>query len=78
MQLNEEIAELVTRLKSEVELHGGVTVTGEELRILCPDNLSASDQFMNIATLAHDESWSFAFLPDGTVRFGSYLETQRA
>ena len=66
------VAEQVARIRVEVERDGGATVGCEELRILCPDYLTVSEQFMRIATIAQREQWSFAFLPDGTVRFNSY------
>lgn len=64
--------ELIARLKTDIARDGGVTVGGEDLQLLCPENLSASEQFMRIASLAQAEHWSFAFLPGGSVRFGSY------
>ncbi|MDQ6939140.1 MAG: hypothetical protein M3119_03180 [Verrucomicrobiota bacterium] len=54
--------------------HGGVTIEGEELRRLCPDDLTTSEQFMRIASIAHAEGWSFAFLPGGKLRFGNYAK----
>jgi hypothetical protein len=63
----------VAGLRSAVERDGGVTVSCDELRILCPDYLTVSEQFMRIAAIAQEERWSFAFLDDGTVRFGSYV-----
>ena len=59
-------------LRATVARDGGATVGCDELRLLCPDYLSVSEQFGRIAEIAQKEGWSFAFLPDGTVRFGSY------
>jgi hypothetical protein len=50
----------------------GATVGCDELRLLRPDHLTVSDQFMRIADIARKEGWSFAFLPNGTVRFGTF------
>lgn len=65
----------LARIKSDVARNGGATVGCEELRLLCPDYLSVSEQFMRIASIAQTEGWSFAFLPNGTVRFGAYAKT---
>lgn len=69
------IAEELIRIKAEIERDGGATIGCDELRVLCPDYLTVSQQFMRIASIAQKEGWSFAFLPDGRVRFGSYLAT---
>ena len=66
------VVQQLERIKAEVTPDGGATVGRDELRILCPDSLSVSEQFMRIASIAQKEGCSFAFLPDGTVRFGSY------
>ena len=68
----EAIAAQVARIREEVIRDGGATVGSDDLPILCPDNFTVSEQFMHIATIAKNEGWSFAFLPDGSVRFGSY------
>jgi hypothetical protein len=74
MELDPAAAQELARLKSVVLRDGGVTVAPTELRLLCSDSLSVSDQFMAIASIARKEGWSFAFLPDGAVRFGSYAK----
>lgn len=61
----------VAAIRLIVRRDGGATVGCDELRLLCPDHLTVSEQFMRIAEIAQQEGWSFAFLPDGTVRFGS-------
>ena len=66
------VAQQLERINAEVARDGGATVGRDELRVLCPDSLSVSEQFMRIASIAQKEGCSFAFLPDGTVRFGSY------
>jgi hypothetical protein len=62
----------IVRIRAVVRRDGGVTVDTEELRLLCPDSLTVSEQFMRIASIAQAEGWSFAFLPGGSVRFGAY------
>lgn len=69
-QLQEQIA----RIREQVIRDGGCTVGCDDLRILCPDYMSISEQFARIAEIARRESWSFAFLPDGSVRFGAYAK----
>ena len=66
------VVQQLERINAEVSRDGGATIGRGELRILCPDSLSVSEQFMRIASIAQKEGCSFAFLPDGTVRFGSY------
>ena len=67
-----EIGQQIAAIREKVQEEGGCTVSCEELRILCPDHLSVSEQFARIAAIAQHESWSFAFLSGGRVRFGSY------
>ena len=70
-------AQLVA-IRSIVQRDGGATVGCEELQLLCPDHLSVSEQFMRIAEIAQSEGWSFAFLPDGSVRFGGYARASNS
>ena len=65
------VAAQVQAIREAIAASGGYTVGCEELKVLCPDYLSVSEQFGRIAGIAHDERWSFAFLPDGTVHFGT-------
>ena len=64
----------VAKIRAEVEQDGGANVSCEDLRILCPDEFTVSEQFMHIAHIAQRESWSFAFLANGTVHFGAYAK----
>jgi hypothetical protein len=64
--------EQVAAIRAEVALNGSCTVGCEELRLLCPDELSVPEQFARIARIAQRERWSFAFLPDGSVHFSIY------
>lgn len=68
------IAAQVAKIRLAVEENGGATVDCDDLRVLCPDELTVSEQFMRIAEIAQREGWSFAFLPNGAVRFGAYAK----
>jgi len=68
------IAAQVAKIRVAVKEDGGTTVGCEDLRVLCPEEFTVSEQFMHIATIAQRERWSFAFLPDGSVRFGAYAK----
>ena len=72
MAADPALMQQLERIKADVARDGGATVGCEELRILCPDYLTVSEQFMRIASIAQREGWSFAFQRDGSVRFGSY------
>lgn len=65
----------MAQIRARVARNGGATVGCEELRILCPDYLSVSEQFQRVAYIAEHEGWSFAFLHDGSVRFGAYAKS---
>jgi hypothetical protein len=64
----------MARLRGIVERDGGVTVGCDDLEVLCPDEFTLGEQFTYIATIAHEEGWSFVFLEDGSVRFGGYIQ----
>ena len=72
IELETETEEELVRIRAEVERDGGSTVGCEQLRILCPDHLTMAQQFLRIAQIAQKERWSFAFLSNGAVRFGTY------
>lgn len=63
----------VAKIRREVEQNGGSTVSCEDLRYLCPEEFTAHEQFMHIATIAQRNGWSFTFLPGGDVRFAAYV-----
>jgi len=69
---DEEVEAELARIRAEVLRSGGTSVGGDQLRVLCPDELSAPQQFARISAIARHEGWSFAFLPNGSVHFGSY------
>jgi len=63
-------------LKSQIEIvrqeiqDSGESVVGcEELRVLCPDEVPASNQWTAIAKIAKSENWSFTYCPDGSISF---------
>jgi hypothetical protein len=68
------IAAQVAKIRLEVEQQGGSTVACEDLRYLCPEEFTAHEQFMHIATIAQRNGWSFTFLPGGSVRFAAYVK----
>ena len=72
MQERTEIDAQLVALRLAVKRDGCATVGCEELRVLCPDYMSVPAQFQRIADIAQKEGWSFAFLPDGGVRFRSF------
>ena len=74
MSGNEQLQLEVGRIRAEVDRNGGCTVTCEQLRLLCPDELSTPQQFARVVAIAQHEGWSFAFLPNGSVHFGAYAQ----
>ncbi|CAN5595608.1 hypothetical protein BH18VER1_BH18VER1_04780 [soil metagenome] len=68
----------VAKIRENVRANGGFTVDPQQLRLLCPDELSVAQQFACIAAIAQHEDWSFAFLPSGEVHFGSYTTASSA
>lgn len=66
------VEQQIAKIREMVAAEGGATVGCEELKVLCPDYLTISEQFARIASIAQKEKWSFAFLAGGSVRFGSY------
>lgn len=71
----DDLEKCVAEIREKVRCGGGFTVDRERLRLLCPDHLTVPQQFARIAAIAQQEQWSFAFLPDGSVHFGSYSNT---
>ena len=67
-----EVRKQIAAIREKVNRDGGCTVGCDELRVLCPDYLTVSEQFARIAEIARVEGWSFAFLEHGAVRFGAY------
>lgn len=72
MEDNRALDEQLAKIRTEVQRSGGVTVQAAKLALFCPDHLSVSQRFRCIAEIAQTEGWSFAFLRDGSVQFGSY------
>lgn len=69
----QSISDEITKLRSQVARDGGCTIEASRLERLCPGARNAGQQFLQIAAIARAEGWSFAFLRDGAVRFGSYV-----
>lgn len=61
------IAAQVDRIRAEIGQCGESRVGCEELRLLCPDEVSAS--VTGIAQIAEWEGWTFEYFPDGSVLF---------
>ena len=64
-----EIAAQVDKIRAEIRQHGESRVGCEELSLLCPADVSESEQLTGIAQIAEWERWTFEYLPDGSVRF---------
>ena len=62
----------IAKIRHEVRRRGGFTVRCEQIRLICPENLTAPQQFACISAIAQREGWSFALLRDGSVHFGAY------
>ena len=56
-------------MRAAVERNRAATIGRDELRVLCPDEMTVPEQFQRIAEIAEEEGWNFAFLPDGRVQF---------
>ena len=59
----------VEKMRSEIRQFGESRVGCEELSLLCPADVSESEQLTGIAQIAEWERWTFEYLPDGSVRF---------
>lgn len=70
--LEGELKRLVAVIRETMEAEGGCTVGRAQLRLISPDELTVAQQFLRIAVLAQQQGWSFAFLPDGAVHFGTF------
>lgn len=66
------VASEVARIKRELICDGESTVDRIGLGIFVPEGTTATEQFNLISKLAIKEGWSFTFLPDGSIRFGTY------
>lgn len=61
--------EQVERIRAAVARDGASVVACKDLRVLCLDETTQMRQFQRVSDIAQQEGWSFAFLPDGSVRF---------
>ena len=59
----------IEKIRLAIESIGESIVTCDELRVLCEDEVVASNQWNAIARIAIQEKWSFTYFPDGRVRF---------
>jgi hypothetical protein len=57
-------------IRDEILAHGESIATCPKLLVLCPD-VAISGQWGEIAKIAIAEKWSFAFFPNGDVRFAN-------
>lgn len=64
-----DIAAQVDKMRGEIRQEGESRVGCDELSLLCPEEVSASQQLNGIAQIAEWEGWTFEYLPDGSVRF---------
>ncbi len=69
MQELPTFASHLAAIRDEIERAGEALVEWQRLQLLCPDQLTVSEQFRCIAEMARAEKWSFAFLPNRAVRF---------
>jgi hypothetical protein len=70
--VNRTVQAQLAAIRAEVDRCGGCVVPAEQLRLLCSDDLTSAEQFECIAAIAREEGWSFAFLSDGSVEFGTF------
>lgn len=61
-------ADLKARILTQIRRDGSSLVSYEELRAAWPDEFGTVLQFSLIETIASEEQWNFAFLPEG-IRF---------
>lgn len=59
----------VDQIRRDVERDGESCATGEELGVLCLDEVLYSAQFAYLTKIAQHEGWSFTFMPDHSVCF---------
>lgn len=64
-----DIAAQVDKIRAAIAQYGESRVGCEELRLLCPDEVSANKELTGIAQIAEWERWTFEYFPDGSVRF---------
>jgi hypothetical protein len=65
------IAAQVDKIRAEIRQHGESRVGGNELSLLCPDEVSNAQELNGIAQIAEWERWTFEYLSDGSVRFSN-------
>jgi hypothetical protein len=70
-----DIAAQVDRIRAEIQQHGESRVGGDELSLLCPNEVSDAQQLNGIAQIAEWERWTFEYLADASVRFTNLEQT---
>ena len=61
----------IDQIRHDVQAHGESFATCEELRVLCPDEGTFTQQLGRVTQIAQQQGWNFAFLTDGSVRFAA-------
>ena len=61
----------INQIRRNVQIDGESFATCDELRVLCPDEVTFSRQLDRVTQIAQQENWNFAFLTDGSVRFAA-------
>ena len=69
------ISSQVDQMRSDIQRCGESRVGCEELALLCPDEVSGSQELVGIAQIAEWEQWTFEYLPDGSVCFTPLEQT---
>ena len=61
----------IDQIRHDVQIDGESFATCEELRLLCPNEVTFTRQLDRVTQIAQQENWNFAFLTDGSVRFAA-------
>lgn len=61
----------VEKIRAEIRQHGESFVGKDELFLLCPDEVSNTQELIGMSEIAEWERWTFEYLPSGCVRFAS-------
>ena len=66
-----ELEQQIRAIRLKISSDGGCDLRSEQMPVFCPEHLSIPEQFARVAAIARRERWSFAFLPDGRIRFAA-------
>jgi hypothetical protein len=61
----------INQIRRNVQIDGESFATCEELRLLCPNEVTFTRQLDRVTQIAQQENWNFTFLTDGSVRFAA-------